>query len=73
MCRWPGSCHDSTIFQNSRIRQRFDEGEFENAVLEADSGYCMRRYVITPMSNPITQAENLFNESQIRTRNPVER
>lgn len=25
------------------------------------------------MNNPVTAAENLFNESQIRTRNPIER
>lgn len=28
---------------------------------------------MTPLLNPITQAEQLYNESQIRTRNPIER
>jgi len=29
--------------------------------------------MITPLLNPSTPAEQLFNESQIRTRNPIER
>lgn len=47
--------------------------EFKDCVLVADSGYPMQSYMITPMLNPITNIENTFNESQIRTRNPVER
>lgn len=29
--------------------------------------------MLTPLSNPLTPQENLYNESQIRTRNVVER
>lgn len=39
----------------------------------ADSGYPLKKYCITPLLNVETPAENLFNESQIRTRNPIER
>ncbi|CAH1381977.1 unnamed protein product, partial [Tenebrio molitor] len=38
-----------------------------------DSGYPIKRYLITPLGTPVLPAEQLFNESQIRTRNPVER
>lgn len=33
VARWPGSAHDSTIFNNSRVKHRFDEGEFGNGFL----------------------------------------
>jgi len=71
--RWPGSTHDATIFRNSRICSRFESNEFEDAVIVADSGYPCNRFVMTPLSRVTTQAESLFNESIIRTRNCVER
>lgn len=73
VCRWPGSSHDSTIFRNSNIRAKFENGQFGNKVLVGDSGYGVKPYLITPLLNPVTPAEHLFNESQIRTRNPIER
>lgn len=33
----------------------------------------MRSYLLTPLPNPITQPQRLYNESHIRTRNSVER
>lgn len=72
VCRWPGSSHDSSIFNNSRLR-RFENKEFGANVLVGDSGYAVKSYMITPLANPSTAAENLFNEAQIRTRNPIER
>lgn len=71
--RWPGRAHDQTIFNNSRIRARFETNEMGNGVLLGDSGYGIRNYLITPLLQPNTPAENLFNESQIRSRNVVER
>lgn len=73
VCRWPGSTHDALIFSNSNVRRRFERGDFNNHLLVADSGYGVTNYLITPLNNPVTAAENLFNESQIRTRNPIER
>lgn len=74
VCRWPGSSHDSNIFNNSRIRARMENGDFGNdSVLVGDGGYGIKNYLITPLLNTNNPAENLFNESQIRTRNPIER
>ncbi|KAJ8911539.1 hypothetical protein NQ315_012792 [Exocentrus adspersus] len=73
VARWEGSQHDSTIFNNSNIRGRFERGEMRDGLLVGDSGYSIRKYLITPLGNPVTPAEQLFNESQIRTRNVVER
>ncbi|XP_063915470.1 putative nuclease HARBI1 [Zophobas morio] len=72
--RWPGSAHDSHIFRNSSVMTRFESGEFgDNCVLVGDSGYPCKSYLLTPLAQTRTRAENLYNEAQIRTRNPVER
>lgn len=73
VARWPGSSHDSNIFRNSCIKRKFDEGKFQDNVIVGDSGYGIQRYLITPILNPSSPVEQLFNESQIVTRNPVER
>jgi nuclease HARBI1 len=40
--RWPGSTHDSRIFMNSRVKQRFENSEIDGILL-GDSGYpCTR-------------------------------
>ncbi|CAI6346974.1 unnamed protein product [Macrosiphum euphorbiae] len=83
VARWPGSSHDSTIFNNSAIRGKFERGEMQNCLLVADSGYAQRDFVMTLVGNPgslidpasgITAAAvDKYNESLIRTRNTVER
>ena len=71
--RWPGSCHDSTIFNHSVTKRRFDNDEFRDSVIVGDSGYAIKKYLITPLLNTETDAEKVFNESLVRTRNTVER
>jgi len=73
VARWPGSAHDSRIFANSRIKEKFENGVFGNSVLLADSGYPNKKYCLTPLTNPVQQREILYNEAQIRTRNTIER
>ncbi|XP_034945923.1 putative nuclease HARBI1 [Chelonus insularis] len=73
VARWPGSTHDSTIFDHSLIKYRSETGEFGNSCLVGDCGYPALPYLMTPLINPRTAAEQLYNESQIRTRNMVER
>lgn len=73
VARWPGSSHDSTIFNNSMIRGKLESGKFGNHVIVGDGGYGIRPFLITPLTAPQTYAENIFQEAQIRTRNPVER
>jgi hypothetical protein len=50
VARWPGSVHDSTIFNDSRIRMRLEDNEFPNCYLLGDSGYACKRYLLTPLS-----------------------
>lgn len=73
VARWPGSSHDSTIFNNSCIKAEFESGYYGNALLLEDGGYASTSYTMTPLDNPRTPVEQLYNESQIRTRNTVER
>jgi hypothetical protein len=51
----------------------FELGEYGNAIILGDGGYGVRPFLLTPLERPQTPAEHRYNESQIRTRNPVER
>nr|CAH7723317.1 unnamed protein product [Callosobruchus chinensis] len=73
VARWPGSTHDSVIFQNCFRKSLFDSGRYGNSVMVGDSGYRCNKYMMTPLDNPATPAEHLYNEAQIRTRNSIER
>ncbi|XP_063911960.1 putative nuclease HARBI1 [Zophobas morio] len=74
VARWPGSCHDQTIFDNSAIKRRLENNEFgNNTLLVADSGYGNNMHVITPLIRTRTEVEEVYNEAVTRTRNPVER
>ncbi|XP_066600070.1 putative nuclease HARBI1 [Prorops nasuta] len=73
VARWPGSTHDSTIFDNSRIKAQFENNMFGNGLLLGDSGYPCLPYLLTPLQNPQRPAEVLYNEALIRTRCMVER
>jgi hypothetical protein len=73
VARWPGSAHDATIFANSRLRARFENGNFRNYILLGDSGYPLKPYLFTPLHNPLTRGQQLYNAAHIRTRNCVER
>lgn len=44
-----------------------------DSLLVGDSGYPLEKYLMTPLSNSQTVSEERYNESQIRTRNPIER
>lgn len=73
VCTFPGSTHDSTIFNHSKIRGEFERGEMGNSILVGDSGYSLKTYLMTPFLNPNGDGQNVYNEAQIRTRNVVER
>lgn len=70
--RWRGSVHDSRIFRECRLKQRFEAGAF-NGLLLGDSGYPCTSYLFTPLLNPTTEAEERYNRAHIQTRNTIER
>ncbi|XP_008178291.1 putative nuclease HARBI1 [Acyrthosiphon pisum] len=72
VARWPGSVHDSRIFQNSRALELI-ENRTVQGICVADGGYAQTQFIYTPHSNPITNAQKRYNYAHIRTRNVVER
>ncbi|XP_068899831.1 putative nuclease HARBI1 isoform X2 [Tenebrio molitor] len=66
VARWLGSSHDSTIFNNSNIKARFDAGEMKNCIL---LGISFKKISVV---NPLTPPEQLYNEAHIRTRMKIE-
>lgn len=72
VCRWPGSTHDSTVFDNSRIRAVL-ETTAPDGYLVGDGGYPCRHYLLTPVANPATEADRKYNEAHISARNCIER
>lgn len=72
VARWPGREHDSTIFNNSAVKNKFDRNIMQGFLL-GDSGYPCLRYLMTPLHNPQADEEQRYNQSHIRTRNTVER
>jgi len=72
VARWPGSVHDSTIFDNCHLRAQFETGELKGCLV-GDSGYACRPYLLTPLGNPTTPAETAYNNSHAAARNCIER
>ncbi|XP_055634319.1 putative nuclease HARBI1 [Toxorhynchites rutilus septentrionalis] len=73
VARWPGASHDQHIFNNSSLKMQLERGDYGHFIIVGDSGYRNTKYLATPFLRCETAAENLYNESQIRTRNVVER
>ena len=73
VARWPGSVHDSTVFNASHLRARLEAGEFPQGYLLGDSAYACKKYLLTPLQSPSTEGEMKYNAAHIQTRNTVER
>ncbi|XP_036143092.1 putative nuclease HARBI1 [Monomorium pharaonis] len=73
VARWQGSVHDSTIFNNSRLKANFENGAYDNGFLLGDSAYPSKQYLLTLLITTQIAAERLYNESHIRTRNIIKR
>lgn len=72
VAHWRGSTHDARIFRESSIKQRFEEGHF-NERLFGDGDYACTPYLFTAVRNPRNPREVAYNWAQISTRNTVER
>ena len=68
--KWPGSTHDSFILNNSGIP---DAMTGINGWLLGDSGYPLKKWLMTPLINPANLQEQRYHNSHCQTRNAVER
>ena len=61
------------MWENSAVGEKAARGGFDDSVILGDSGYPLRTYLITPVDNPATPAEQAFNDSHATTRTHIER
>lgn len=69
---WKGRTHDSGIFNESRIKEQFENGNFMGRLV-GDGGYKCTNYLFTPVRNPKDIKDEMYNKAHIKTRNVVER
>ena len=72
VARWPGSTHNSRIFENSNIAEKLRDGVLFGILL-GDSGYACRAYLLTPILKPKNAGEVRYNTAHRRTRCVIER
>ncbi|GFU71716.1 nuclease HARBI1 [Trichonephila clavipes] len=74
VARWPGSAHDSTVFNNSAACLALKTNAlYQDFHLLGDTGYACEKYLLTPFGNPRSLSEARYNKSHVLTRNTIER
>ncbi|XP_041924201.1 putative nuclease HARBI1 [Alosa sapidissima] len=73
VAKWPGSTHDSFFWTNSGLHELAEDGWFGDSWLLGDSGFPLRPYLLTPVLQPTTPAEQRYNAAHASTRSIVER
>uniref|UniRef100_A0A6B0V8K9 Putative nuclease harbi1 n=1 Tax=Ixodes ricinus TaxID=34613 RepID=A0A6B0V8K9_IXORI len=71
---WPGSVHDSRIFDNSRARVLYEHRRVPGLLL-GDAAYACMSFLLTPLSSPgaANSPEGRYQAAHLKTRNSVER
>lgn len=72
VARWPGSTHDSRIFDNSSIGNKLANRE-QRGILLGDPGYPCLPNLLTPIAHPANQSQRRYNSCQRNARGTVER
>ncbi|KAJ1209682.1 hypothetical protein NDU88_005055, partial [Pleurodeles waltl] len=70
---FPGSVHDAYILRNSSIPYVMGQLQRHRVWLLGDSGYPNLSWLLTPVRNPRTRAEERYNEAHEWTRRVIER
>ncbi|KAJ1189065.1 hypothetical protein NDU88_005816 [Pleurodeles waltl] len=71
--KFPGSVHDAYILRNSSIPYVVGQLQRHRVWLLGGSGYPNLSWLLTPVRNPRTRAEERYNEAHGRTRRVIER
>uniref|UniRef100_A0A8C4RES4 Putative nuclease HARBI1 n=1 Tax=Eptatretus burgeri TaxID=7764 RepID=A0A8C4RES4_EPTBU len=72
VARWYGSAHDSRIFEESRLLEKFQRGEY-HGILLGDPAYTCRTFMLTPVRIPVTAAERRYNRANRSTWGVIKR
>ncbi|KAJ1096952.1 hypothetical protein NDU88_002082 [Pleurodeles waltl] len=70
---YPGSVHDAFVLRNSSIPNGMGQLQRHTVWLIGDSGYLNLSWLLTPVKNARTRAEERYNEAHGRTRRIIER
>ncbi|KAJ1175590.1 hypothetical protein NDU88_000877 [Pleurodeles waltl] len=70
---FPGSVHDAYILRNSSIPDMMGQLQRHHVWLLGDSGYPNLSWLLTPVRNPRTRAEERYNDAHGRMRRVIER
>ncbi|KAK4325124.1 hypothetical protein Pmani_004278 [Petrolisthes manimaculis] len=74
LARWPGSVHDSRIWNDCGLKGKFERGIIPGGChLLGDSGYPCQPWLLTPYLQPRNVAQEAYNRAHKRTRCVVER
>lgn len=71
VAKWPGSTHDSSIFENCGLKGHLERNQIGH--LLGDSGYALKKYLLTPVLNPATESEAAYNLAHSSGRMVIER
>ncbi|XP_063971447.1 putative nuclease HARBI1 [Lytechinus pictus] len=73
VARWPGSTHDSRIFNESSLKEQLEARADGAEWLLGDSGYPCLPYLMTPLLNPQGRPQVRYNAAHKRGRCIIER
>jgi len=73
VAQWPGSHRDSFIMNMPSICRQFENGEYGDGWLLGDNGNGLKRWLITPINNPVTTQVRRFNKAHRKIRSLIER
>ncbi|XP_025078141.1 LOW QUALITY PROTEIN: putative nuclease HARBI1 [Pomacea canaliculata] len=65
--KWPGSVHDARILRESPFYDAIENNQPPQGTLLEDSGYIQRDWLMTPVSNPESPEERMYNELHKQT------
>ncbi|XP_063788800.1 putative nuclease HARBI1 [Pseudophryne corroboree] len=70
---FPGSAHDSFILSQSSVFRDFEDCNMPDGWLLVDGGYPNKSWLLTPLSNPDSDAEHMYQKAHITSRGVIER